>query len=272
MSKLLNLSVTEREKRRVQFKQKKHYCRERYGELLSPYLNDHENLTFGEYVNQQVADHRKVLLLRHDVDHDYETALRMGEWEKARGLRSTYCVLHSAWYYGELGDGCYRHTDELIRLCRELADMGHEINLHNNAVVVALKTGLDPVQLLAKELTFFRHLGIEITGTSTHGDLLCREMDFRNYEIFSEAVSGKEGENRTLQSAVCDVQLGSVKMSELGLNYEAYDIRPDIYVSDSGGRLRCILNLPGRGRFCRKESSNGQVVVVLTHPVWWDFV
>ncbi|MCH8068782.1 MAG: NAD(P)H-dependent oxidoreductase subunit E, partial [Candidatus Marinimicrobia bacterium] len=35
-------------------------------------------------------------------DHDFETALKMGAWEHERGLRATYCILHTAWYYGKV--------------------------------------------------------------------------------------------------------------------------------------------------------------------------
>lgn len=271
MNEFISLSSEERKKQRGRFIHKKCYKPDQYLKILTPYLNSHENLTFAEYATQHNLNNRQMLLLRHDIDHDYETALRIATWEHNRGLKSTYCVLHSTWYYGNLVDGCYRHTDELVRLCRELAAMGHEINLHNNFVVVALQMGLDPVKLLSQELAFLRGLNLEVTGTSTHGDPLCRKINFRNYEIFSEAVSKERGGARTLHSPIGNVKLGAITMPELELNYEAYDIARDIYITDSGGDLRTSHNVPGRQPFGRTDQSNGQVVAILTHPIWWDY-
>ncbi len=228
-------------------------------------------MTFSEYVNQPALNGRRILLLRHDIDHDYETALEIAAWEHTIGLKSTYCVLHSSWYYGHLIDGCYRHSDELVHLCREVSAMNHEINLHNNYLVVALQTGVDPIGLLSMELAFLRDLDLAVTGTSTHGDVLCREMDFRNYEIFAKLVSQERRGIRTLHGPAGDVKIGQVKMSDFGLLYEAYDIARDIYITDSGGHLKSIRNVPGRRPFGRTDPSIGQVVAILTRPIWWDF-
>ena len=268
---LIHLSDQQREAQRRHFARKKRYRERDYQFLLGPYLDTHESMTLAAYVGAQSVDHRRILLLRHDIDHDYETALRMAQWEQARGLQASYCVLHTAWYYGQFADGRYLHTDQLVQLCRQLHAMGHEVLLHNNAVVLALQTGADPREVLHQELAFLRGLGVPVIGTATHGDAVCRAMHFGNFEIFLEAVKPDRGGVRTVSSEHAEVRLGSLRYADLDLVYEAYDIARDIYITDSGGRLRATRNAPGRRSFGRSDPGSGEVVGILTHPLWWDF-
>ena len=247
-----------------------------YENLLSPYLGgDYDVMTLREFYGNGPKIDKDVLIIRHDVDHDHLTARKIARWEYERGIRSTYCLLHTAWYYGELVDGRMRHSSDLVETVRCLVDLGHEINFHNNLVVTALKHNIDPVELLRKELDFFRSLGAEIKGTSTHGDGLCRELNFRNWELFKECCGDRFGGPRTIEYSTeaysIQVELGRYPMGEFGLEYEAYDSVRHIYHTDSGGRLRTRLNARGHRSMVRLEGSDATVVGVLTHPIWWDF-
>jgi len=254
----------------------KKYHSAEYEKLLAPYLESHENITYAEYVRLKDTGDRKFLLIRHDVDHDNRTAIKMGEWEAERGLRSTYCLLHTAWYYGPLVNGRYHHSKELIECATKLHELGHEINFHNNLVVTFLKEGVDPVELLESELEFFRDkLGIPVTGTSTHGDKLCREYNFRNWELFKECCDERFGGPREIKHRIKNgervVGLGKYSMFDFGLEYEGYDVMRDIYHTDSGGNQRTRQNARGRRPFGRKDITKSEIVGVLTHPIWWDF-
>lgn len=178
------------------------------------------------------------MLLRHDIDHDPVTAVKMAEWEHARGLRATYCVLHSAWYYGRLNGTSYDRTSDVTEAVRRIHDLGHEISFHNNIVTVALTEGVNPEELLSVELEFLRSLGSPVTGTSSHGDKLCRVLHYKNYELFSECIVDRNGGPRTLCYRGHKILLGAHSMYEFGLEYEAYHIHRDVYISDAGGRLR----------------------------------
>lgn len=255
---------------------RKIYTQADYLKLLTPYLDSHENITYAEYVTLEDTGDRKFLLIRHDVDHDNRTAIKLAEWEAERGIRATYCLLHTAWYYGTLVKGGYRHSKELIECATRLHELGHEINFHNNLIVTALNENLDPVELLKSELAFFREkLGIPITGTSTHGDGLCREYNFRNWELFKECCDDRFGGPREIKHrnkyGETVVKLGKYSMFDFGLEYEGYDVMRDIYHTDSGGNQRTIEKARGRRLFGRKDYSKGQIVGVLTHPIWWDF-
>jgi hypothetical protein len=268
--RLRRLSARERKTQRARLASKKRYAPADYERLLTPILDCRVTVTLAEFAASHDTVREEVVLVRHDIDHDYETALALAAWEHDRGIRATYCVLHTAWYYGELRNGRYEHTDELVRLCRQLHEWGHEVNLHNNAVVVALEKGCDPVRLLQEELDFIRGEGVPVVGTAMHGDALCRKLGFRNCEIFREAVREEFGGPRTVSHGGASVELGAVGYADLGLTYEAYDMAWGRYVTDSGGALRSRLDVPGLARIAHPDGPQC-VTGVLTHPVWWRF-
>jgi hypothetical protein len=271
---LVRISSTERFFHRQRFAPKRNFTAADYEELLSPYLGSYEVMPIGDYVRETDIGDRKILLIRHDVDHDPETAVKIGEWEAARGLKATYCLLHTSWYYGRLEDGRYRHSDLLLETVERLCELGHEINFHNNLVALALRESVDPVALLEEELSFFDRLGVPVTGTSTHGDSLCRDLEFRNWELFRECCDDRFGGPRTVvhegKNGETRVPVGQVSMFDHGLEYEAYDIAKDYYHTESGGNMRLRENTFGRRPFGRKP-KRGTICGVLTHPIWWRF-
>lgn len=242
-----------------------------YEKILSPYVDSFESLRLTDFIREKDIGDRKILLIRHDVDHDHLTALKIAKWEASRGIRTTYCLLHTAWYYGKIDGDTIIHSNELIECARTIQDLGHEINLHNNLVATALKEGINPVKFLSDELDFFRSIGISIAGTSTHGDKLCRALNFRNWELFTECCDDRFGGPRIVEHEKNSIRLGEISMEDFGLEYEAYDIARDIYYTDSGGRPRTRKNLPGRRPFGRKNPEKGIIAGILTHPIYWNF-
>jgi hypothetical protein len=268
------LSEDERKSKLRRIAKMKRFVPSDYEQILGPYLDTHENLRYCDYVHEEIGD-RRILLIRHDIDHDHLTAHKIAQWEADRGLRATYCVLHTAWYYGELDGHRHVHTQDLVDLVVALHELGHEINFHNNVVVTALKVGTDPKALMRAELGALRSYGVPVTGTASHGDALCRELNFRNWEIFSECCDERFGGPRTLcydgPNGKRSIELGAISMHEFGLDYEGYDVLRDLYHTDSGGRQRTVRRAPGRRRFGRQDYDRGEVIAVLTHPEWWDF-
>jgi hypothetical protein len=263
------------QKKQKAFVPKRKFDQHKYSDLIQENREGRTNLTWHEAIVGTKAQGEAIMLVRHDIDHDIETALRLAQWEHQHNIRSTYCVLHTAWYYGEFEQGKYHHYDLMIDTCKKIQDLGHEINLHNNLVVLALQTGYDPFDILEQELEFFSLHGIPITGTSSHGDRLCRELGFFNCELFSESVYESKGGSRIVSWGGNQVVLGSRAMKEFGLVYEGYDLPRDIYITDSGGNLRMIHNTRGRGGIRRNQMKSDisfqQILGILTHPIWWVF-
>jgi hypothetical protein len=218
---------------------------------------------------------KSMLLVRHDIDSDIENAVELARWEHAHGIRTTYCVLHSAWYYGRHVDGQVTDRSEnTVERLLEIQSLGHEINLHNNMVVVGLQSGRDPYDLLEEELDFLRSRGIDVRGTSTHGHPLCGRLGFFNFELFSECVYPANGGPRTIEHDGHRVTIGTRSMREFGLTYEGYDLPRDVYISDSGGNLKSVTDTRGRAGKLRKEMDPAppfeHIVGILTHPEWWE--
>lgn len=255
----------------MDFSTKKKYHRSEYSSLTGILGRSERVVSIKDYITFKSSGDQ--VLFRHDVDHDIEEALRIAKWEANNGITATYCILHSAWYYGELKGKKYIHSQLLIDSIRELLAMGHEINLHNNLISESVRNGIDPRETIFREIDFLRSMGADVIGTSTHGDKLCNELSFRNFEIFEEIASVFSLNDSKVDGADLDA-IGCVTMKELELSYEAYGFLPNVYISDSGGALRCHLGQVGWSSCIDSVPLSYDPYVaryVLTHPVWWDF-
>ena len=198
-----------------------------------------------------------VIGMRHDVDNSFYPSVEFARWEAARGYRSTYFILHDSPYWDEPG---------LQAGLEEIADLGHEIGIHSNAIAVALRTGIDPHTILDGAITRLRSWGHPITGVVGHGDQLCYGMRFVNDEQFLECARPEMGSpTRTLRHDRVTLKLNPRSIHEFGLEYESLRCAPRaMYLSDSGGRW----SEPFEDIAQRFPTSAGQLHC-LVHPDWW---
>lgn len=216
--------------------------------------------------------------LRHDVDHSLKVALEMAHLENRHGCRATYYLLHTAEYW----------KDPLLAdKCLQLQDFGHEVGLHLNVLTEWYAGQIDdPGARLCELLAPLRQAGVRIDSCATHGDRACYQHQFINYWLFAElrpadpvtsetglspegipAVDESRGitypaSHRLDRADGRSLDLWSVTMAQLGLQYHATHVPFDRYFTDSGGRwyrssdpAQCDL---GQGRF-----------QVLMHPIHW---
>ncbi len=206
------------------------------------------SVTFREF-DANLAE--SVIALRHDVDHDINIAMEMAFWEKEKGYRSTFFLLHTAGYW---------NTPQFIDKALQIQDFGHEIGLHVNMLSEWMRGNVDDVyEELKNILDQLRRSGLDICGISPHGDRLCYEKQFINYWCFSElkpddpfhkeaglSAEGIAAENerysipyppshRLTREDKGEFPLWSVSMEELGLRYDAMHTLYDTYNTDSGG-------------------------------------
>lgn len=199
-----------------------------------------------------------VIGLRHDVDNVIEPAVDFARWEADRGYKSTYYILHSAPYFGD---------KRLLRdSLEQIAGYGHEIGLHNNAISIAIQTGVDPRQILAEALSELRSYGFDIRSTVAHGDRLCYDasgrVQFVNDELFDSCARPQLGApDRT----VAGITLNPVPLSLFGLEFDANWLARSAYISDSGGRW----NDPGFEAIASGFPYEGQLHGLI-HPCWWS--
>ena len=92
-------------------------------DYLRSFLGGERTLTMHELFKGDIDP--SSIVIRHDVDHSLDHAMKFARWESKNGFRSTYFVLHSAWYY--------RDKETLYAQMRELQTLGHEVGLHIDA-------------------------------------------------------------------------------------------------------------------------------------------
>ena len=200
-------------------------------------------------VRSLLTDAPDVVALRHDVDHDLDLALEMAFWEHRREVQATYFLLPSAPYWAD------PLLDDKIR---QLADYGHEIGLHLNALAEWVDGRSDAVLAhLQAALARLRAAGVEVIGSAAHGDRACYQYGVINNWVFTElrpddpsTEDGLSAEgvpspderfripyagDTVVRDDGAEFRLWSVSMASLGLDYEAVRLPMDAYYSDSGG-------------------------------------
>lgn len=183
------------------------------------------------------------IYLRHDIDHNIEHAVAFAEWEAAQGIRASYYVLHSEWYY--------RDEAMLRRGMERLVELGHEVGLHQDAVAEAwrrgIRTPLDgsvlpagdcsvAADIVREELARLRGWGFEIVGSAMHGSPLWKSNGITNAFLWAAGYTP----------------------ADFGLEYEAYHLHrsADRYISDNRGIWSEPLRVDGQTH-------------ILTHPCHW---
>jgi hypothetical protein len=227
-------------------------------------------ITFNDMVDDNYdADSRNVII-RHDVDVDLDRALNFAREENKLGVQSTYFLLHSSRYFD--------YSNEFSEKCQELIELGHNIGLHNDSLVQYFSRRKKDIQdHLNKPLDFLRENGIEIRGTSCHGQRCCYAAGYLNYEVWSEFDPSKnEGFEKE--------DIPKVSLEEFNLEYETYFVDYDAYLSDSGKKWRGVF-IEGKKNYERSmfadqnnlgtniiDKFNKQeqaVLQLLCHPIHW---
>ena len=200
------------------------------------------------------GDHaREAVGLRHDVDNLLAPAVAMAQWEADRGFRSTYFVLHTAPYWQE--------KDTLQAGLEAIAECGHEIGFHINAITEAIRTGRDPLEIAQEAVAELRGYGYEVRGVVAHGDQACYDHGFVNDELFTESARPKYG---AADREVGGIQLRPVSRTALGFDYDPNWLSRGNYISDSGGTW----SQPFAG-VAEGWPYEGQLHM-LVHPCWWS--
>ena len=215
-----------------------------------------------EKMRNTFNDSMVVVGFRHDIDWNPFKAIEMAKMEKDLGLRATYFVLPTAYYYGTFYRSGLSRNACMDSVYMELFHYGAEIGIHNDLLTVMIEYKLDPFVFNRNELSYFRSLHIPVWGTASHGSPIAKAT-VPNYQIFSDYA--KVG---------CVIYLGVSypiglhSLTEYGFNYEAYFISFNKYFSESGGQW----NNPGglNGILAELEKSvPGDRIEILTHPDWW---
>jgi len=215
-------------------------------------------------------ENKKVYFLRHDIDHDPFVALKMAKIEAEYGLFSSYYMLTTDSDIKEIWD---KKRPEALRALKEIQDLGHEVGLHYDLLGDYLETGEDSGKKCEEILSEFRGAGINVSGCVAHGSSRLsiylsnkgikdhpREcINFNIWEESNEKPGVVELNNRK-------INIPFLKLSDYGMNYEAYKVRRDYYHSDNGyvfwqhgNPIETIEN----------KMKEGEVTCILVHPFVW---
>lgn len=226
----------------------------------------------------QQPDNPNMIALRHDIDHDIDLALEMAHYEHERGIVATYFLLHTNEYWDD---------SRFLLKCKQLQDYGHEIGLHLNVLTQWMQGQCDDVdEHIGKLLIHLRSTGLEIVGTSAHGDSACYSHNFINYWIWKE-LRGNDpaGTEKNLSAEGIEVddaswqvpypenhsiirndqrrfKLWQSSLNAHGLTYDAVHVPHTNYWSDTGGKWKRT------GDPLEKNLKTGRHQI-LVHPHWW---
>lgn len=206
---------------------------------------------------------KKVMIgFRHDVDCHPFKALEMAKFEHDYNFRTTFYILATAEYYGKItkrGAHRFRCLDEIYQ---KISNYHHEIGIHSDLLTIMIKYHLNPLEFNKEEMDYYKSIGIDVNGTSSHGSKIARET-VPNYQVFSDFA--------TKEFVLYDgrrFKLGEYSLNRYGFDYESYHIDYNKYFSDRGG----VWNVPGGFEQVLNELDNskpGDRIQILLHPVWW---
>lgn len=214
-------------------------------------------LPLREFMKDRSTD-KVVIGLRHDSDHHPLKALQMAEIEKNAGIRSSYFLLHSAKYYGAVRNGIMVRNGAIDNLAMQLHEMGFEVGIHRDLFNIMWNHHFDPRSFMKEEVSYYRGLGIPVTGTAAHGDRTTIGRKLNERWIFSEF--GKTG---VFVLNGTSYPYGEYAVRDFGVEYEAYLLKYKAYVSDTAGKpveemIEALARL-----------SPGTRCVILIHPEHW---
>lgn len=168
------------------------------------------------YEFAQAHDDQSILIgLRHDIDADPITAIRMARYLARFGICGSFYLLHTALYYGTYDRNTLIRNPEIVRWVKAMIVAGCEIGLHNDALGVYTNYGLDGALALERELAYLRSLGAVIRGTVGHNSIPVYGAE--NAEIFATRKLWKRTANAP--GLVLD-RLGVLDEKTMELSYE----------------------------------------------------
>lgn len=189
--------------------------------------------SFDDHLNNKALANDNPIYLRFDIDDNLRKAFEISCICNQYGIKATFFILNTAKYWND---------QDLFIWLKQIHDKGHEIAWHNNVLTEWQSWKNRSEHIIQNEsmitsairsaLDRFRFNGIIIKGSASHGDPLCRKLNYLNYDVFTECERGPEAH----AFPKCALQIPKVSMHDFGLEYEAYHVPYDLYLSESGGK------------------------------------
>lgn len=221
-------------------------------------LKDFENTT---------SEDKVVLSLRYDIDDNINASVKFAYREHKYGIKSSYFVLHTAKYYGEIIGPYFKRNDNVIDYLKKIQDsFGHEIGFHNDLVTLQIMYGIDSKEYLKNELAFLRGNNIHIFGTSYHGSPYCYIYKYFNAYFWKEYPDGGWNyEYVTKDYKTIKIEKDSLK--NYNFEYEGGLLNQDYFFTDANFQDGKRWNM----RMINLDTIKpGKKVIIMLHPEHWD--
>ena len=150
----------------------------RYKELILSFLESGYKIqTVQDYIE---APEERVLILRHDVDREPKTALKMAELENSLGVRSTY-------FFRILPNVYKKH------IMKDIIKLGHEVSYHYEDLSIKKGNYNEAIKHFEYHLNNFREF-VPAKTICMHGSpyskwnniKLWEKFDYKKYGIIAD--------------------------------------------------------------------------------------
>lgn len=161
------------------------------------------------------------IILRHDVDGDFEKTMEAAKIEYEMGIKATIFILNT-WPpdkpYFQPNDLLFR-----VRLRAMQNYLGHEIGWHNDCLSEHYEKGTPIKEAIERPLRELREMGLTIRCTSSHGGAWQVKKRVANYNVFGFHCW-----------KLPDYVGPTWKLERFGLEVEAMQDKRDDHLSDGG--------------------------------------
>ncbi|MCB0400599.1 MAG: hypothetical protein KDD41_00800 [Flavobacteriales bacterium] len=213
---------------------------------------------------------KKVVFIRHDIDHNPFVALELAKVEAEFGLFGSYYMLTTDTDITKIWDSKQK---ESLKALKQIQDLGHEVGLHYDLLGDYFETGNDVSIKLAETLKAFRDSGINVSGCVAHGSgrlsqYLAKQgisqypRECINFNIWEES----NEKPATVNLNGREKKTPFLKLADFGMRYEAYKVRRNYYHSDNkyvfwqhGDPIDTITN----------KMKPEEILCILVHPYVW---
>lgn len=239
--------------------QKPRFMVEDYARILDE-LSDSSRyvVTNGSQFSKTIAPDKIVVYLRHDVDGDPWTALRMAQEEQKRGFSSTFYIRPTTIYYGKLEPHRVNRYASMDEVYRKFLDLGAEIGVHTDLLDMKVRMDIDPLVFQKEELEYWRSKGFPAVGSVANGSPTLRKLKANNTWIFSEFNRKGEVEYKGKRYTY-----GDHSLKDFGFEYEGYRNSQNKSIGD--------ISIRDTDKFIEtlRSFKPGDRVSFLSHPMHW---
>ncbi len=159
---------------------KKDFTLDIYKKLIQSFKNrGYEILTYEDYLKNE-KNHKRFVILRHDIDKLPNNALRMAELENELNVKSTY-------YFRIVS------KSNKPKIIKKIASYGHEIGYHYEDLTLAKGDSKKAIELFKRNLAYFRQF-YNVKTIAYHGSPITKwsnqdiweKYDYKDYKILGE--------------------------------------------------------------------------------------